>query len=231
MLRGVLFGVLLFGGPCHQALMAQSLGSVAGTVVGDDGNTLAASVTANRSGQPPASGRAMAGPDGTFTIANLPAGTYSLCAAVKGRGYLDPCTWSPVAPSVRVGPGQTVRGFRLIVKKGAIVQVRLNDAAGALSAVAAPNQAAPHVLLGILTPHRLFEPLVLTGKNATGRNHEGTIPLNTPVRLHISGKGVEITDAAGVKLDSNGSSVTLQQQQGNSVVPQILTFNVTGAKP
>jgi hypothetical protein len=228
MLRGVLFGILLFGA-CHQELLAQSPGSVAGTVVGDDGTMLAASVTAIRTGQPPASGRAIAGPDGAFTIANLPAGTYSLCASVKGRGYLDPCTWSPVAPTVQVGPGQTVTGFRLIVKKGAIVQVRLNDAAGALSAVAAPNQAAPHVLVGILTARRLFEPLVLTGKDPTGRTHEGTIPLNTPVHLHISGKGVEITDAAGVKLDPKGSSVTLQQ--ATSAVPQILTFNVTGAKP
>jgi hypothetical protein len=229
MLRSVLFGILLFGAACHQVLVAQSLGTVAGAVIGDDGTTLAASVTANRSGQPPASGRAIAGPDGTFTIANLPAGTYSLCAAVKGRGYLDPCTWSPVAPTVQVGAGQTVTGFRLIVKKGAIVQVRLNDATGALTAVAAPNQAAPHVLVGILTPRRLFEPLVLTGKDPAGRNHEGTIPLNTPVRLQISGRGVEIADAAGVKLDPNGSSVALQQV--TSSVPQLLTFNVTGAKP
>src|ERR1700682_1271979 len=208
MLRGVLFGILLFGAACLQVVPAQSLGSIGGTVVGDDGALLAASVTANRSGQPPASGRAIAGPGGAFTIANLPAGTYSLCAAVKGRGYLDPCTWSPFAPTVQVGPGQTVKGFRLIVKKGAIVQVRLSDAAGALSAVAAAKQTAPHALVGIWTARRLFEPLVLTGKDATGRNHEGTIPLNTPVPLHISGKGVEITDAAGVRLDRKASSVT-----------------------
>jgi hypothetical protein len=238
MLRGLLLGAIFFGAVGHQTLVAQtpvtqSVGSLAGTVVGDDGKVLAAAVTANRTGQPPASGRAMSGADGTFTIANLPAGTYRLCAAVKGRGYLDPCAWSPIATTVQVGAGQAVTGFRLIVKKGATVQVRLNDAAGVLSAVAVPNQptiqVTPHVLIGVVTPRGLFTPLVVTSKDATGRTHEGTIPLNAPVRLEISGSGVAITDAAGAKVDANGSAVTVQQS--SSTAPQVLTYNITGAKP
>jgi hypothetical protein len=243
MSNNVLAGILLFA--CHQILPAQSLGSVSGTVVGDDGKTLAATVTANRTSAPLARGRADAGPGGGFTISNLPAGTYTLCVAVKGRGYLDPCAWSTTAPTVQLSAGQAVTGYRLTVNKGAVVHVRLNDTAGVLNATATaaasiqaqplvppatvtPDRPVPpHMQIGFFTTLHLFEPLAPTGKDATGTDLEGTIPFGTPVSLHISGTAVHITDQLGATVDPAGSILTITQAATDQ--PKILTFNVSGA--
>jgi hypothetical protein len=198
-------------------------------VVGDDGKTLAATVTANSAGKSPASGHAVSAADGTFTLSSLPAGTYTLCAAVQGRGYLNPCTWSPNPPTVTVTAGQTVKGYRLTVTKGTVVQVHLNDTGGALTVVAAANQTAPHVLLGVMTDRHLFEPLVMTGKDATGQDHEGTIPLIGPAHLVVSGNGVQVTDAIGTSLAPAGSAVTVQPGAGGT--PTKVIFTLTAPKP
>jgi hypothetical protein len=203
---------------------AQAPGSISGTLAGDDGQPVAAVVTANRSSPSPASGRAESGLDGTFTIANLPAGTYTLCVAAKGRGYLDPCTWSAAPPTVQISTGKSVSGYRLTVVKGTLVKVRLNDTTGVLSAAVPANQPAPLILLGFVTARGLFEPLALTAKDASGRSLEGTIPMNAPMSLQITGRGVKIADAAGTNLDLNGAKVTVQPSAVGTATQ--LTFNI-----
>jgi hypothetical protein len=78
--------------------MCQTNAGISGTVAGDDGKPLPAVVTALRIGHPHATGRAQADAGGTFTIRNLPAGSYTLCATLAGSGYLDPCFWEPDHP-------------------------------------------------------------------------------------------------------------------------------------
>jgi hypothetical protein len=74
--------------------------SISGIIIGDDGKVLASVVTMHRTSGPAAGGRAEAGADGAFTITNLPAGAYRICADVKGGGYLDPCAWGPELSSI-----------------------------------------------------------------------------------------------------------------------------------
>jgi hypothetical protein len=181
-------------------------------------------------GMPAASGRADAAADGSFTISGLPPGTYGLCAAVKAGGYLDPCAWSAVIPSVDLNAGKDVTGYHLKVVKGDILQVRVNDQSQALEKSAAPLKPAPHVIVGVFTERHIFQPLSIAGKDSGGRNHEGTIPFDKDVSLHLAGKGVEIKDAAGASIDSNGATVTVRHPSGKA--PQLpLTFSVTPAKP
>src|SRR5205085_689926 len=57
--------------------LAQTSGSLSGTVLDDIGKPVAASVTVSRVTMPPSNARAQAGLDGAFSIANLSAGTYT----------------------------------------------------------------------------------------------------------------------------------------------------------
>jgi hypothetical protein len=230
MLRLVLIGVLFFGAASRQALLAQSLGSIAGTVSGDDGQALAVVVTVN--GVPPfrSSGSAKSGANGAFTINNLAAGTYHICVESGGAGYLDPCAWEPILPTAQIAAGQALTGYRLTVKRGTALKVRINDAAGALNASApqasqAAGKAPPTLLLGVFTDRGLFHLLATTGKDAAGFDRQVTVPQNASVRLHVSGQGLQITDATGAAVNPGVTTVT-----SGAGPPAPIVFTVS-AKP
>src|SRR5438128_2610082 len=148
---------------------------------------------------------------------------YSVCAAVSGGGYLNPCTWG-AAPQITLTTGQALTGYRLVLKKGAPIQVRLIDAGGILETTAAPHKTAPHVLLGVQTPKHIFEALPITSKGNGQRTHQGTIALDGDTLLHVRGAGVRLTDDAGAAVNVNGA--TLKVRPGNNNQPVVLTFQV-----
>jgi hypothetical protein len=209
-----------------------SSGSISGIVVGEDGRPLAATVSAVRVGGTPAGGggvtagggHAEAGADGAFNIPNLSDATYRLCARVKSSGYLDPCSWEPTSTSLQLTAGHGVTGHRLVVKKGATLQVRVNDLSQLLEAPAPAGRIPPHVLLEVFTEGHLFEPLALLAKDARGRTHQGTIPLDRASSLYIRGHGVQLTDAAGYAIGSSGGTLRIKPGKGNQ--PIVITFNV-----
>jgi hypothetical protein len=207
--------------------------SISGVVTGDDGKSLAAVVTVNGVVPLRASGHAESSANGAFTVGNLPAGTYHVCADIKGGGYLDPCAWEPITPTVQVAAGQTVTGYRLTAKKGTLLQVRVNDPAGVLSASSPPQTgkaAAPQLLVGVFTTRHLFQPLVVAAKDATGMSQQGTVPQGVPVSLHVSGKGVQITDSKGASVNASGALSTVQPN-GLTLPTVTLTVSATPAKP
>jgi len=199
-------------------------GGISGTVVGDDGTAVVGAVIANGVGLS-ASGRVVAAADGSFTISNLPPGTFSLCARPKGGGYLDPCTWSDPLQVV-VTAGKVTTGTQVIVAKGAVVSVRVNDPGLILSLVGTqPNVVTPHLLLHAMTPRGLLEPLVITETDALGREYQATIPFSVLVTIVVSGKQVLITDSAGNSLNAAGTAITIQQAPNNP--PTTITLQVS----
>jgi hypothetical protein len=202
-----------------------STGKISGVVAGDDGKLLMAVVTANRAGGPVGTIRATTASDGSFVLSGLPAGSYALCTSVKGGGYLDPCDWSAVVPTVQVGVGQAVSGYRLVAKKGWTLQVRVNDPSKALDSAAGPAKSSPHVVVGVFTEKHTFQPLALTSKDSGGRNVEGTIPFDKAVSLHIVGRDVQVNDASGAPVDLNGTTISVKHAATDA--PKPLTFNVT----
>lgn len=212
---------------CQGDVLAQTAtGTISGTVVGSDGAPISAVVTANRIGLPPATGHADSAPNGSFYISGLADGTYSLCATDRRRQYLDPCAWSAQEPSVKISGAQAVTGLKLVLEKGSLLQVRLNDPTQVLESTAkGAASPKPHVITGVFTDRRTFQPLSTVGKDASGRDQQTVIPFDRPVSLHLVGRGVSVTGASGQPLDvEHGSSQSVTHLSGGS--PQPLTFTV-----
>jgi hypothetical protein len=193
------------------SLAGQTVGSISGMLVGDDGTPQGAVVTVN--GVPPlrSSGSAKANANGSFTIGNLLPGKYHICAEVGSAGYLDPCAWEPVPIVVQIAAGQSLSGYQLVARKGVPLQVRINDPVGLLTSTVplSAGSTTPSLLIGIFTPRGLFQPLATTGVDAAGFNKQITIPSNAPVRLNISGQGLSIQNASGASLNTTGTLITV----------------------
>ena len=206
--------------------------AISGVVVGSDGSSFAAVVTAGRTATPPARGRVVTGPNGTFTITGLTAGTYMLCAYAKAGGYLDPCVWNRDAPTVDVGANQTVTGQRIVLAKGSPLQVRLNDATQTLATAEAhgvtPGVVSPHVMLVVIAERHIWVPLSIIGQDGSGRDLKVAIPFDKDVRLLMLGSGVQVKDASGAAVNLAGTTVTVNHPAALAAqVPQVLTYQVT----
>jgi hypothetical protein len=150
-----------------------------------------------------------------------------VCVRVKGGGYLDPCTWSPSAPTVQINAGQTVKGYRAVTQKGAIVKVRVNDSDHVLGTTPAAGAVAPHVLIGVFTRHHTFEPAVKRGSDANGSDHEATVPPGEATAIHVTGQRVQITDLAGNAVSAAGTALPVTSTLG--AAPPQVTVNVKSA--
>jgi hypothetical protein len=203
------------------SLFAQNTGSISGTLVGDDGLPIAGTVIANGVAVS-ASGRAVTAANGVFTIANLPAGTYTLCGRPKSPGYLDPCTWSTDPPKVSVTAGQATANTKLVLAKGAVIDVRVNDPLQVLGAAALPNATGALVLLEAMTPRGPLEPLVISAKDTLGTDYQTTIPFNTQTAIAVTGNQVKLTDSAGIVINLGGPSITVQRGPNDSATAIVL---------
>ena len=172
---------------------------------------------ANREGLPAATGGSAA--DGTFQINGLPVGSYVVSAQVPGGGFVDACEWATL--TVDVNAGQPVVGLQFALKRGAILQVRLNDPGQLLLAASPATKTVPYVLLGVQMPRGLLLPVTLVARDATGTTHAVTIPFDTAVNFTIFGDHVSLTDQTGAPAGLGGSTaaVTLPSVSNAPVTP------------
>ncbi len=204
---------------------------ISGTAVGDDGKPVSAVITAIKVDVPVSRGRAESAADGSFSLSGLLDGTYNLCAVDKGGSYLDPCAWSIVLPAIAVSAKAPVSAYNLVMSKGSLLQVRVNDASQLLdTATAALNQTSPVLVLAVVTARHTLQPLSLMSKDATGQNQQTAIPANTSIALGVMGRGITITDSTGKALDLvRGVAVSVQAANGQSAPP--VTLTVTAVTP
>ena len=212
------------------SLTAQNTASISGIVKDGNNKPVPAIVTAV-SGSVAA--RTATKLDGSFTLTNLTAGTHALCAQVPTTIYaanedrfVDTCVWQdPASPRVAVTAGQAVTGVAVVLQRGHLVQVRLNDPAAVLSSV---KGGTGDVFVHIAGPSGLVRFVPIASTDHGGRTHEIVIPYSQQHKLWVESTKLNLVNAAlGAALSG---PIPIFAALG--ATPSVYTVNISaGVKP
>lgn len=161
--------------------------------------------------------------NGAFSVSNLPVGEYLLCAEVPSGPYLDPCKWS-VAQRTTVSAGG-VATPTIVLKKGVLLKVRVNDPAGLLPAVKEDFLRPLNLIVGVVFGEGAFLRATNTGVDGTGRDYEMSVPAGTPVKLWVFSRHVTMVDSRGLPVDNLGAKIPFQATAGRD---HAFTLHVSG---
>ena len=166
----------------------------------------------------------MAGPTGRF-MAFLPPGSYVACAETNTPGFLDPCHFGTSAPTFTLAKGQILEGVDLVMAKGAILSIQVNDPNGLLKAPA--GVVAPDCHIKVITAKGYRYEAPITASSATGRSHTITVPFGAAITVLVISPNLIVTDSTGKPTSSAGASTAIPA----AVSPGVLSYTVSGIKP
>ncbi len=224
--------------PCAGQQSPQAAGKITGIVKGDDGSAIpGTSVALNlvqtmRNAKPkrplPERDRQMkiSGSGGLFSFDGLRQGQYQLCAQLAKSPWLNTCDWGSIPLTVTVSAGQT-EAATIILRKGALVQIRVEDPARVLSQNQGTTPGA-HLLLGVGGSDGLFRTAVLVSDDAGVRHYQSLVPFGLPIKLVMSSSFFQLADALGTPLQARTTSMTLTAQAG--AAPPLVRVIVTGKR-
>ncbi|MEO8128444.1 MAG: carboxypeptidase-like regulatory domain-containing protein [Bryobacteraceae bacterium] len=179
---------------------------VTGVLTGDDGTPIVGAIVSLHRAQSNPSGRprktewfAISGQRGAFRFDDVYEGQYSLCAQAPGGPWLDPCEWDLKPTMALLSDAQRSVAVTMIMKMGAVVPIRIDDAGRLLSAHEGKTPGA-HLLLAVSNDPLIFHPALLISRDATGSNHQIVVPFDTPVKLVAFSSFFRLTDGAGLEL-------------------------------
>jgi len=113
---------------------------------------------------------------------------------------------SPESPLFTVTPAQPVADASLVMKRGAAMPIRVEDA-GQL--VSKHKGKTPGALLtnGVSNDAYAFQAARLVSRDSNGQNLEVIVPFNSPRRIVVRSAYFQLADAAGAALSSARASV------------------------
>jgi hypothetical protein len=211
--------------------------SVTGSVVDDSGHSVAGSrvlisyapsIKSTVSAPPVITGSlaAMVTADatGTFHADGLAPGQYIACAETLTPGYLDPCHWSASAPAFTVSAGQTTPGVKIVMAKGSVLRVHVDDPQQLLKPVAGPVDLDFEI--HVVTSKGVRYSIPIQSSTALGRDHAITIPFDTSVSVRVLAAHLAVNDQSGKLFAALGTSVNVQ----TGTAPSVIGLTVTGKK-
>jgi hypothetical protein len=164
---------------------------------------------------PPAPFTAAASVDqnGRYSIANVPAGTYVVCAYGATQRLLSNCSWTSQYTTISV-TASTATVPPLVLSTGSVVTLSIDDPAGA---IVVPTQqfgtSSPtghHFFPGVIADNGYYTSARLLSQNGTTKTYAATIPKTAVVRVFVD-SDLAVTDAAGNSvLTRTPSSVVVQ---------------------
>jgi hypothetical protein len=211
-------------------------GGLTGSVVDDSGQPVSARVLISHAptGTPPVSAppvitgplAAMVSTDvrGSFHAEGLGPGQYIACAEAPAPGLLDPCHWAAAAPTFTVSAGQTTSGVKIVMAKGSVLQIHVNDPLQLLGPVSTPVDLSFEI--HVVTNKGLHYSAPIQSSTATGRDHAITIPFGAAVTLRVLSARLAVSDQSGNPFPQLGTAINLP----SGTPPPIVELSVTGKK-
>lgn len=135
------------------------------------------------------------GAGGLFSITGIPPGTYHLCALGTEQRHLMSCSWGQVFRPVRLDLRTPLSGIRLVVRRGAVLNLRIED----------PNQrlAKPSLYnIGVMSPAGYYARAIPVARIGSELHLAIGVPEGLTVRLFL-GSRAQFTDAAGRPVVTN----------------------------
>mgnify|MGYP000224063892 CR=1 FL=1 len=162
--------------------------------------------------------------DGTFTLANLPVGEYTVCASAESP-YLSSCIWQPIQGAALKTGSDVVALPPIVLRRGAVIRVRL-DATGHQLA-ASEDRAAPEFNIGFLTVHGTYAGASVASTSPGAKDWQVLVPPEAVGRLMVGSRKFEVALGAAppgtslVAESSLTSHVPLRLEKGETerVIP------------
>ena len=214
------------------------IGKLSGTVVDDTGKNVggarvtisfaAATSVAVVPGPPVVTGplatSVPADEKGVFQIDSLRAGRYVVCVTPISQGLLDSCKWSKTGTEVMVSGGQTLTGIKIVLLRGAVLAIHLDDPGKLLKA--ANGQIDWSCQIHAITDRGIHHNIQIQNTTGSGRDHAITVPFETKLAIRAFAKDVSVTDPVGALLQSHGTMFSIPAGS----TPTTITFQVSAKK-
>lgn len=168
----------------------------------------------------------MSGPAGAFRFDGIPPGQYTLCVQAPSTLWLNPCEWGLAPPSVYIPQPQPSASFIMVLKRGARVPIRVNDAAQLLTTHEGKTAGA-HLLLGVRSDALVFRTANIESRDSNGRNYYVLIPFNTNVKLVVASSFFQLSDGIGKSLTRTQPNI-LPVIVPSGQTPGTIQLQVTG---
>src|SRR5216684_336181 len=178
-------------------------GIISGTVKGADGSIITSGlITASRIHEfvslhrhDPTAATVVIGLDGSFRFPSLVAGMYRICTQTSDP-WISPCEWGDeVATRVSLSAGQASANVTMVLDKGALVTVRVDDPGQFFAATTA--KAGPGLLIGVGTDSFVFRRAALLSQDAGGKTYQVLIPFDRKTRISVASPMYQLANASG----------------------------------
>jgi hypothetical protein len=219
-----------------QAWAASRTGTASGSVADDSGNPVAGArvfinaappaAAAQLAAPPVVTGKQLAmvtsGSTGAFSVGNLPPGQYIACAEAPTQGLLDPCLWAASAPTFTVTAGQPTAAVNVVLARGAILPIPIDDPMALLQPVTGPVDLKLQV--HIVTSKGLHYMARIQSSTAGGRNLAMTIPFDTPVTVLVRSANLTVNNSQpGAPAAALGTVVTVPAGTSAAAISYVVT--------
>jgi hypothetical protein len=167
---------------------------------------------------------------GAFTMTGVPAGSYRMCVQAAAGDFLNPCQSGDEPATVDVSAGQRVNGVEIRLRRGKRIDIRIDDPQGTLAASENPTVNA-QVLVGVWGPNGLFQPASVMSSDVSGRTHSLVVPLDTDLKLTVSGRKLVIDDEAGTRVGESDEGIPVRIEASRVDEPRSFRFVIRSLTP